>query len=249
VGVEYAGMPYEWGGWDTVGCFLDYVNQNKKRAGSHDENDCQSWGDPSWATGIDCSGLVSRAWDLPGRLGTGRLNEVSTEIQGGYEYLLRGDILLKPGSHTFIFESWAPDSDGIINRMVVIEAADFRGDPPFYTSEARKNNYRWTIARCIMENYKPYRYNNVQELPWYDPDRTGDVNGDGNVSVPDVVCLVNYLFKGGVKPKPYWRGDANGNCKVSVSDIVYIINYLFKGGYPPSYCNGSCWDCKDYPVR
>jgi hypothetical protein len=59
----------------------------------------------------------------------------------------------------------------------------------------------------------------------------GDANGDGKVSVSDVVYLINYLFKGG--PPPINPSDANGDGKVSVSDVVYLINYLFKGGPPP----------------
>ncbi len=60
---------------------------------------------------------------------------------------------------------------------------------------------------------------------------SGDANGDGKISVSDVVYLINYLFKGG--PLPVNPSDANGDGKISVSDVVYLINYLFKGGPPP----------------
>jgi len=64
----------------------------------------------------------------------------------------------------------------------------------------------------------------------------GDVNGDGKVSVSDVIYLINYLFKGGPLPIPELLvGDVNGDGKVTVSDVVYLINYLFKGG-PPLGC-------------
>ncbi|MCJ7459833.1 MAG: dockerin type I repeat-containing protein [candidate division Zixibacteria bacterium] len=61
----------------------------------------------------------------------------------------------------------------------------------------------------------------------------GDANGDGKVTVSDVVFLVNYLFKGGPAPLPFLSGDANCDTKVTVSDVVYLVNYLFKGGPPP----------------
>jgi len=61
----------------------------------------------------------------------------------------------------------------------------------------------------------------------------GDANGDGKVTVSDVVFLVNYLFKGGPTPLPYLSGDANCDTKVTISDVVYLVNYLFKGGPPP----------------
>ena len=75
------------------------------------------------------------------------------------------------------------------------------------------------------------------------PNIAGDANSDGSVTIADVVYLVNYLFKGGPAPEPYWKGDANGDCKVTASDIVYLINYLMKGGQAP-ICNESCWACR-----
>ncbi len=61
----------------------------------------------------------------------------------------------------------------------------------------------------------------------------GDVNLDGQVSVSDVVYLINYLFKGGPAPQIFIVADVNGDGKVSVSDVIYLINYLFKGGPAP----------------
>jgi hypothetical protein len=63
----------------------------------------------------------------------------------------------------------------------------------------------------------------------------GDVNGDGNVTVGDVVFLVNYLFKGGVPPVV--RNDADvDNCPgITIGDAVQISCYLFQGRqlFPP----------------
>jgi hypothetical protein len=61
----------------------------------------------------------------------------------------------------------------------------------------------------------------------------GDANGDGGITVSDVIHLINYLFKGGPAPDPIWTGDVNCDGQVTVSDVVYLINYLFKGGPPP----------------
>ena len=61
----------------------------------------------------------------------------------------------------------------------------------------------------------------------------GDCNGDGIVDVGDVVCEINYLFKGGPPPDPYEAGDVNCDGVEDVGDIVYKINYLFKGGSAP----------------
>jgi len=58
----------------------------------------------------------------------------------------------------------------------------------------------------------------------------GDANGDGKVTVSDVVYMINYLFKGGPPPVPLKAGDVNCDGKETVSDVVYTVNYLFKGG-------------------
>jgi subtilisin-like proprotein convertase family protein len=255
VDLDYTGEAYKYGGndppWDTKDCFL-YNLEHGKRAGSFATNDCigddvlpEPQGNPPWSTGIDCSGLVSRAWDLPYKHGTWKLLEVSAELPGGYEYLLKGDILLLPGNHTFIFDGWYKDSAST-SWMWAIEAADYRPDASW-----TRGNHRWSIAELSIPGkvYNPYRYNNIQEAPYYDPDRAGDVNSDGNVSVSDVVFLIYFLFKQGTSPHPLWRGDANGDCQVSVSDIVYLISYIFKSGSAPYYCNSSCWYCYDYPSR
>ena len=59
---------------------------------------------------------------------------------------------------------------------------------------------------------------------------SGDTNGDGTVSVPDIFYLINYVFAGGPPPV---AGDANGDGQVSVADVFYLINYLFAGGPVP----------------
>jgi hypothetical protein len=64
----------------------------------------------------------------------------------------------------------------------------------------------------------------------------GDVNGDEVVELGDIVCLINYVFKGGPEPHPLDRGDVNCNGVVDLGDVVYLINYVFRGGPPP--CQG-----------
>lgn len=63
--------------------------------------------------------------------------------------------------------------------------------------------------------------------------RSGDVNGDGSVSISDVVYVINYIFASGPEPQPYSAGDVNCDGLVSISDAVYLINYIFAGGSPP----------------
>jgi hypothetical protein len=81
---------------------------------------------------------------------------------------------------------------------------------------------KWGAERWSEQSWSFYAY------------LCGDCNGDGKITVSDVVCEINYLFKGGPAPIPLIAGDVNCDGKETVSDVVYKINYLFKGG--PKLC-------------
>jgi hypothetical protein len=61
----------------------------------------------------------------------------------------------------------------------------------------------------------------------------GDVNADGNVTVTDLISLIDYLFKSGPEPIPVKAGDFNCNGEVNIVDAIYLLNYLFKGWSAP----------------
>lgn len=64
----------------------------------------------------------------------------------------------------------------------------------------------------------------------------GDVNGDGQVDVGDIVFLLNYVYNGGVAPVPLQLGDVNCDGHVDFADAVYLVKYDFKNGMAPC-----CW--------
>ena len=64
----------------------------------------------------------------------------------------------------------------------------------------------------------------------------GDADADGQVSLSDVVYVINYLYKSGPAPlcDPVTAcGDPNVDGLVDVSDVLYLVNYLYRGGPPP----------------
>ena len=58
----------------------------------------------------------------------------------------------------------------------------------------------------------------------------GDVNGDGEVNVADIVEIVNYIME---KPSAIFRqaaADVNGDNEVNVADIVQVVNMILAAG-------------------
>lgn len=68
----------------------------------------------------------------------------------------------------------------------------------------------------------------------------GDVKGDGDIALTDVVYLARYVLLGGASPRPVESGavnDINTVCdnQVTLVDVVYLARYVLLGG--PSPCN------------
>jgi outer membrane protein assembly factor BamB len=61
----------------------------------------------------------------------------------------------------------------------------------------------------------------------------GDANGDGDITISDIVYIINYLFLEGSSPNPLEAGDSNHDGSVEIGDVIYLINYLFRSGPPP----------------
>jgi len=75
----------------------------------------------------------------------------------------------------------------------------------------------------------------IEVVPLAIPPSTkgGDLNGDGIVSLVDVMYLVNYIYNNGPPPNPVAAGDIDGDCFITIADIVYLVNYVLKQGPAP----------------
>lgn len=58
------------------------------------------------------------------------------------------------------------------------------------------------------------------------PAEPGDVNGDGNIDISDIVAVINQI----AQTAEYADADVNGDGTVDISDIVAIINKIAAGG-------------------
>jgi len=65
---------------------------------------------------------------------------------------------------------------------------------------------------------------------------SGDINGDGHVTVLDVMYLKAYLYENGRSPEPCEEAaDVNGTFEINILDISYILRYLYMDG-PKPFC-------------
>jgi len=85
-----------------------------------------------------------------------------------------------------------------------------------------------------------YDYATIKYVQFTCLAKPGDVTGDSKVLLPDIVAIINFLFKSAPAPNPLCRGDANGNGTVLLPDIVYLINFIFKSGPAPIKSRECC---------
>ncbi len=69
---------------------------------------------------------------------------------------------------------------------------------------------------------------------------TGDVNGDGDTDISDIVAVINVIAGTDITTK----ADVNGDGKVDISDIVAIINIIAKVEKDPTVKAGLCPDSR-----
>jgi hypothetical protein len=119
-GAVNTGVPYQWGGASSLGAFERGVTSGKL-AGHIPTRGQSFW--TSEAVGVDCSGLVSNCWRLPGKQSTRSLPKICLQLTS-YDQLLPGDILNLRDRHTMIFVSFEAADHQQLN---VIEATARQG--------------------------------------------------------------------------------------------------------------------------
>ena len=73
----------------------------------------------------------------------------------------------------------------------------------------------------------------------------GDVDQNGQVTIGDVTCLIDYLLNGTWGDEPatpydeYQRGDVDQNGQVTIGDVTFLIDYLLSGEWPEENQSGT----------
>ena len=150
----YKGVPYKWGGDDSLGRFKQGLQSGKKAGDKCTAKNRKCRGQyfgSSKAVGVDCSGFISRVWNVYGKYGTRNLPNISIRLRSKHD-LQAGDILNKKG-HVRLFSHKS------------------RGR--FYVYEATASHGLWKVvmrsyASWQLKKYKPYRYKYIDERISYD---------------------------------------------------------------------------------
>jgi len=125
-GLINTGMPYKWGGFDTPDSFLAGLSDGKA-AGDVCTAEKRRLLDAAvsrQAVGIDCSGFISRCWNLPRAHSTRTITALCDPVPD-FKNLRPGDILNAYNSHVFLFARWTtPDR----SKMLVYTT----GTPPIW---------------------------------------------------------------------------------------------------------------------
>ena len=107
-----------------------------------------------------------------------------------------------------------------------------------YTTQKSNNNHSYKFTGNGSEYTFTFNLNNLtfsineyQEPPLPDPFSlpTGDVNGDGEVTIADVTSLINILLGGFANYDTRMRADVNFDHEMTIADVTSLINILLSG--------------------
>ena len=131
----------------------------------------------------------------------------------GYTYA-SGTSLSTPliGGAAAVILSAHPDWTPMQVREAMMESGDNSSSPD--------NTYGWGIPDVLA----------AIQYTFY---ITGDLTGDEEINLADVLYLINYLYKGGPPPSPLFLGDVDCDDQIELSDVLYLVNYLYQGGPGP----------------
>lgn len=144
-------MPYQWGGFDTPESFLEKIAAGKK-AGDIGNEAKRAMGDDgtsSESCGIDCSGFVSRCWNLKRPYSTRQFHKICDRLES-WDDLKPGDILLNH-RHVVLFVKWIVPG----KELAAYEAGPY---PVWRVSACGLN-----AEKLKGNGYAPWRYCGIRD--------------------------------------------------------------------------------------
>ncbi len=152
-GIVNQGIPYQWGGFATLEQFDRDVATGKAAGDVYTQKKRQllDAAVSRHATGIDCSGFVSRCWRLPRSFSTREFHSICDPVPS-WDDLRPGDILNTFNNHVCLFAGWA---DAARTRLVAYET----GIPPHWFVV----RHSLAVAELKAKGFTPLRYRRVRD--------------------------------------------------------------------------------------
>ena len=146
------GMPYQWGGFATPEQFDRGIAEGRAAGDVYtaEKRRLLDAAVSRHATGIDCSGFISRCWRLPRSYSTRELQGICETVS--WEQLQPGDVLNTWNAHVMLFAGWA---DAGRTRLTLYEA----GYPPHWLVIRREAR----VADLQSAGFTPLRYRGMRE--------------------------------------------------------------------------------------
>jgi len=148
---ENIGVPYKWGGFDTLETFDKGIRAGKAAGDVYTAEKRRLGGSAvsGAAVGIDCSGFISRCWKLSKKHSTSMLFGISRKLASPSE-LLPGDIMNTAGGHVLLFVKWTSPEK---TQALFYEAA------PFSKTLASEHD----VNTMAASGYQPLRYLKIRD--------------------------------------------------------------------------------------
>ena len=152
-GVKNRGIPYKWGGFDTPESFDEGILEGRPAGDTYtaEKRRLLEAAASQRAVGIDCSGLVSRCWNLPRAYSTRTITQFCDPVPNARD-AQPGDIFNTKNAHVLLFANWAtPDR----SRLLAFET----GAPPVMKALFNEMGTDWLLE----QGYTVWRYRGIRD--------------------------------------------------------------------------------------
>ena len=152
-GVKNIGVPYKWGGFDTIESFDAGVRAGRAAGDTYtaEKRRLLNAAISASAVGIDCSGFISRCWNLPHACSTRTITRYCDPVPDMAD-VRPGDIFNTKNAHVLLFAGWARSDR---TRLLAYET----GAPPVMKVLLNEMGTEWLLAK----GYTAWRYRGMRD--------------------------------------------------------------------------------------
>jgi hypothetical protein len=232
------GLPYQWGGFSSISGYNlsnpqdfdeQYTGSGSYEGRIYFAGDINSEDYCKWTCGLDCSGFVSRCWNLPIKHATYTLTEIVSPIS--FEELKKGDILNIPRYHVILFKEFVNEDKTMIRTIECGGPAPNVNEHIYKITSIDDEGFSVTLeGYSVSSKFGMYRYEFIDNAPTT-PTLIGPTSGNVNheysytcFSTDPEGDMVSYCIDWGDDSDIKWFGPFNSG------EIFNISHFWEKTG-------------------